>query len=582
MSNAQCSFFITGNLVVTLSEFFELHEKTKESVVNVGVEFTGRELAIIHELSSPMTRTVPVFQDQIIDMNMAHIKELCVTNCCYMDLFSAIPGLDSESPGRVGTLLDAVLGDLGARPKGKDVITSLVMAAQALSVPGDVRQNYHAFNLSLIAGEGIRWIDRIMDNNSVRFSYSEEGGLFHVKRESYKCGCTEIMCDHGWSMRFILQAINREGCQVGALPDIDFSALFVSKDSLDESDNETIAKGSPKLPVIEEERPKWTPGNHKFSTVHDHRKWQEDQNKLGEEMSSVLSEHLEQRTQMLEKAFREIVVLNEEKKRLEDKMSEVKFSHKEDELASTIVPDDSSSTVERYTGSRRFMAEGSTYTVRGRQTALEPIVARSERENKEVVGGYLVTEEMRIKEQESFDRVYMINGLAAPFQSGRLNFLIHFHTALSECKIDPKVNPIEALEEIGTRKPINPTAELMRQAIQRTFDFSTMSVIANPFKMPFIEVGMHITESSIVKTLDLLFGEYRSSWFEAMKCLKVPDFHTEYGNISTEIYTMRRRSSSSSSRRTRGVTTNRRDSVTESGTAAPPSGKKKKQSLLGF
>jgi len=64
-----------------------------------------------------------------------------------------------------------------------------------------------------------------MLESKCRFRYEDKGGRLHIIYTG-RCDCTEILCDHGWSPRFILQIIVREGQTVGA--DINLSELFIS------------------------------------------------------------------------------------------------------------------------------------------------------------------------------------------------------------------------------------------------------------------------------------------------------------------------------------------------------------------
>jgi hypothetical protein len=425
-------------------------------------------------------------------------------------------------------------------------------------------------------------MDRILNNMLVRFDYSEEGGLFHVIRKHRRCACDEILCDHGWAAKFIIQAINRDGCIVGA--DIDFSALFVSKEAAGENfgEPETQPQKQPSKLASVEESKGWLPGETRSNNHHSYRRWREDTDKLSEDMSTVLGEHLEQRTQLLETAFQELMRVSAENKRLSEMVAtqEESTQSEEDDAVSTIMPNDSSTVVERYLNPKKFMPQGSTYVMKDSRTVLEPISQITQPQvERQVVAGFVKTETMSQKEKDSVDRVYMINGLAAPYKSGRLNFLIHFHTALTECKFDPLKSPVDALEELGFQKPTNPTSELMRQVVQRTFDFDSRVVIANPFRMPFIEVGMHLTDSAILKSFDLLSMEYRTLWFGEMKCLKVPIFHSEYNEFSTDAYQAKRRKSSSRSSRT---SSSRHDSFHDQTSKQTTESKKKRSTILGF
>jgi len=246
---------------------------------------------------------------------------------------------------------------------------------------------------------------------------------------------------------------------------------------------------------------------------------------------------LSSRTEALEIALSSLL---EEKQRLaRQRLEGRRDSHQmntesESDVESTVLPFDSGSNIGRY--SKQFVKPGPIYNVRRAMTSLEPVEeVPSLRRNFDVVQGFLKTEDMQKREKKAMDKVYTINGLASPFKNSRLNFLIHFHTALSTCGVNPKTEPGEAFEMIATMRPQNPTEELIKQCMIRTFDFEEANVIANPFDLPFIEVGMLISESMLVKCLTLLQSEYRTLWFNSMKCLTVPTFHDEFSTFSTHM-----------------------------------------------
>jgi hypothetical protein len=243
---------------------------------------------------------------------------------------------------------------------------------------------------------------------------------------------------------------------------------------------------------------------------------------LERDMVTMLSVSLEDRTNLLETALKEL---------LKGKMN-ASESGNDSECEGTVMPLDSSSQIGRY--KKTFMRAGTVYNVGKGGTKLDRV--REEFEPSivtDVVQGFVRTEGMEKSERESVDQVYSINGLAAPFKNSRLNFLIHFHTALSESQVDSKSDPMEAMEHIGELKPRNPTEELMKQVVLRTFDFDRMVIVANPFQLPFIEIGMLLSDSCLAKCFEFLRSEYRTLWFQELKCLHVPPFHKEFRQLST-------------------------------------------------
>jgi len=285
---------------------------------------------------------------------------------------------------------------------------------------------------------------------------------------------------------------------------------------------------------------------------------------------------------MLDKALQELTEETAKAKALNETLRRsselgIKGSAEAVEVASTIMPNDSSSVIERY---QRHFIDRASYNMRANRTELEPLSKRDQSpEYKDVVCGFMRTASMVVKEEEQKDRVYMINGLAAPFKDSRLNFLCHFHTALQECSFDPKMDPIDALQEIGESRPLNPTGELMRQVIQRTFDFSDMVVVANPFRIPFIEVGMNLTDTVVMKSLDLTLAEYKTAWFQEVKCLKMPPFHDEYTAYTTAVRDPHRQGSY---RRRRSSSRSVRSPSAKAEAETVPTSTRRHTSILGF
>jgi hypothetical protein len=254
----------------------------------------------------------------------------------------------------------------------------------------------------------------------------------------------------------------------------------------------------------------------------------------------MLSHQLESRTEILQDvlakllAEKGVAASGKQPRRNSDVLTTE--TDTDSDIESTILPIDSSTQLGRY--GKAFMRQGPVYNVRKGSTTLEPVneVARLQTRNGvDVVKGFITTESMAKAERESIDKVYTINGLACPFKNPRLNFLCHFHTALGSCGLDPKSEPVDALDHIGSMKPLNPTEELIKQCVVRTFDFDEMTIISNPFVLPFLEIGMLISESSLAKCLSLLRSEYKTLWFQEMKCLKVPAFHDEFSDLSSHV-----------------------------------------------
>jgi len=607
MASTPANFrFMLKGLAVDISELMEVEAKLREMRSNVGVSLTDREIAILQNgLRTSVevcdysgdNRVVPgsVAGSENIGKRNANLVLATVRNgFCYMRLLTSLPSLNTANPLRVMEVVLRMNEELGVAPEGLSVFTCLTMAENMLSEssgPIDFTgATLEEGNLPTHTGIANRLLE-----SPVRYSYKEEGGLFHVDLVHMCDDDTNILCEHNfWAARFILSIITRPGTRVGA--DIDLSALFVRQEGKAQSVLSHISEGTelettfrppprrtypaPQTPPMRaqisseaNDLPQQMPTSHQDLTLDD---------SLDQAFAGVLDSHLEERTAMLDKALQELTEETAKAKALNETLRRstelgIKGSAEAVEVASTIMPNDSSSVIERY---QRHFIDKASYNMRANRTELEPLSQRScQPEYKDVVCGFLKTASMVVKEEEQKDRVYMINGLAAPFKDSRLNFLCHFHTALQECSFDPKLDPIDALQEIGESRPLNPTGELMRQVIQRTFDFTDMVVVANPFRIPFIEVGMNLTDTVVMKSLDLTLAEYKTTWFQEIKCLKMPPFHDEYASYTT---TVRESMRQGAHRRRRSSSRSVRSQSARAEADTVSTGTRRHTSILGF
>jgi hypothetical protein len=273
-----------------------------------------------------------------------------------------------------------------------------------------------------------------------------------------------------------------------------------------------------------------SPAREKMGSINGRikRKMEEPKNvdtpdKLNKEILELVSESLETRTQLMEESLKEL---------LADRVRKTAITEEEESVI--LAPNDSSSCLGRY--KKKYMSPGTVYSFGQRETTLESVPeVKALVPQRDLIGGFIKTQKIQEREQESLARVYQINGLAAPFKSARLNFLTHFHTAFEEAEISGARDAFEALEMMAEGHSRNPTGELMKQVVNRTFDLSRQEVIANPFGLPFIELGMVFTESVLGKCLYLLQNEYLQLWFQEMKCLRVPSFHKDFHRFSTSV-----------------------------------------------
>jgi len=550
-----------------------IEEKFNNMEHMVGIEFSNEELSVLRDMFNAKGGNHPEIATPVRDQGQGKKEALVdVTskfkNFCYLALVRVLPGFESSEYERFQDAFLAFKHGLGEEPSGDDVLVNLCVLERVLQGELDISllssdelsltQGVKAYSESEVH---LKTLAKMLESE-YRFQFEDKSGRLHVTYMA-KCHCKEILCDHGWSPRFILQIITREGQTVGAAH-INMSELFISSSEADRVDNSqqhtplsafvdktrdypaqpkhnvamntfmqsekelegSYRKGVPVEPLSVKRRQSQS-SRSETPRASDMRK------QVSDDLVSMLGDQLNSRTEALENAL--AALLEERNMKVgSTPRSEVVTEESESDVESTILPSDSSTQLNRY--KKSFMREGPVYNVRKSSTVLEPvneISALTTTPKIDVVRGFQMTESMARMDRESVDKVYTINGLACPFKNPRLNFLVHFHTALGSCGIDSKHDPIDALDHIGTMKPQNPTEELIKQCIVRTFDFDEMCVISNPFRLPFIEIGMLVSESMLSKCLSILRSEYRALWFQEMKCLKVPSFHDEFSEFST-------------------------------------------------
>ncbi|QEQ12678.1 nonstructural protein 1 [Penicillium roseopurpureum negative ssRNA virus 1] len=200
---------------------------------------------------------------------------------------------------------------------------------------------------------------------------------------------------------------------------------------------------------------------------------------------------------------------------------------------SELVPQDSSSVISRY--GKHFMDQGTVLSPRTMHSAADRDAGRTVMTvQDDLVSGFRMSEELVRAEQASIRRLSPINGLPRPFTCRRLNFLANLHTGIQRA-IERRPESLQvAMFRAMRRRPELPCDELLYQVLTSTIDRSTNTYTSNAFSLPYIEVGMHITEESIAKTFDLLESEFKTKWFQEMKNISVPNFHDWYSRFSKD------------------------------------------------
>lgn len=500
------------------------------------VDFTPEETIVLGEIFRSRRQDDDVSSlllDGDLEKRMELVKEIeSSEGFCYTSAVRMLPSLRSGSLENFQAAVREFKNGLGRNALGTEILVSLCLLDKVLqgelglealrSSPDDSEE------LAAMLLEDSQHIQTVskMSTSKCRYNYEERGGLIHVKYQT-TCSCEDILCEHGWAARFILQVIAREGRRIGGThAEIDLSQLFVRPEGKSQESSIQNTPASAYLP-----KKTWEQRKEDLSE-------QSMRQQVSEDIARLLGETLNSRTAVIEETMARILEDKRHSLKAQNcsssEYSQASGSELDSEVESTIHPIDSSSVTGRY--SKRYMHPGTVYNVSKGKTVLEPLSEISPLGLiPDVVGGFQMTESMRKLDIETKQTVYAINGLASPFKNARLNFLCHFHTALEGCKINSDREPVEALEEIALMRTRNPTEELIKQCINKTFDFEDMSVKSNPFKLPFLEVGMLVTESMLAKCLDLLYNEYKAAWFQELKCLMIPKFHSEFLNHSTYV-----------------------------------------------
>jgi hypothetical protein len=362
------------------------------------------------------------------------------------------------------------------------------------------------------------FVRELMDSK-VRFGWEEMSGVHHVSYYLNVNEGDEIFNESGWASRFILCAMIVEGTKIGATMDLD--AMFADMVGPDDQ-NENQEVDDQTLEPIREINTMEFKRSDSFNLQCE---IDDKYNELERLNSRVLnSKNVVPETTRLDDIETKLNLLLDQGVR-----ARVRHRTKiDDDDDKTILPNDSSSCISRY--NKKFLPNGTIYNVEsdGKTVlAIQPKVHKPVIV-KNVVAGYMKTIEMEKVEQDIIRKVVPINGLSNPFKSNRLNLLCHFHTAIESVKMNGNVGHYEAIESLYKFKAITPSQELGFQMITKTFDLKNKRVVANPFKLPFLEVGMQISDDSLAKSFDLLRLEYKMLWFDEMKSLKIPDFHSDY------------------------------------------------------
>jgi hypothetical protein len=237
-------------------------------------------------------------------------------------------------------------------------------------------------------------------------------------------------------------------------------------------------------------------------------------------------------------------------------------------VKSEVCWDDSSSQVGRY--SKRYMEPGTVFTVGKPGTFADEKEGRTVLEVENfLVDGFSKPSRLIKLEAEAVRKLKPIVGLPKPYANSRLNFLANIYTAMDRALKRTDNGYLGAMLKAMSGPTVLPSDNLLCQVLNSTMDRDEGIFCGNPFKLPYLEIGMALTEDAVIKVFTLLIEEFKLLWFQEHKNITVPDFHNMFDRLGDDIVTERRVK--------RGKDSRRKDQVVEQKAET-----KRSRSLIGF
>jgi hypothetical protein len=447
---------------------------------------------------------------------------------CYVRLLAMLPAFKACGVKELEHAIVYMTQALGIKPEGSKILPELFITNKVLE--GDLDFPTNANYESLNAINSVQFMETIF-NSTVRFAWEEIDGVQHIGGYiDTGVQDREVYNELGYGARFIMCVIINPGVRVGS--EMTFHNLFDQIENFNEIEYDNQREQEE---VVELNYHK--PPNMRVETNFND--------------SGIASENDELKVNLNDR-LKEIEVLNKQVNALQRRIGSTANHQRSPELddmtirrfndlfnkqtmlnakspKTHVFPDDSSSNIGRY--NNKYLEDGTIIDVRGNgQTVLQTSRAYgSLRPDKEVVVGYKRSDEMVVRENKIYQRVNAINGLANPFHSHRLNFLCHFDTAIKSIQLRKEdYTHFDVIVWISKHKSLSPSQELLYQVVMNTFDLENTRIVANPYKLPFLEVGMLISDDCLAKCFDLMRLEHKTLWFEKMKGLTIPEFHNDF------------------------------------------------------
>jgi hypothetical protein len=412
--------------------------------------------------------------------NLTHIDQCSVDGFCYVRLLAFCCDLARRPYDDFVSMVETLTEMAGENPASDEALTS-VMTVYIASMLGTKPTN----------SESVQCYDRLKGSSvRVPFERDNETGKYHIGqlRSLVTCDCEFYICEHGMGFSYVAVLCSTRPGTIGA-SNFDLSEFMGNPCQEEFVDNTVLPEMKP---------------DHQPSKVSARK----------------------------QKRF--------EPRPLEPKDFRVPRQEVED-VQESISPLDSSSQFGRY--SKRFLDYGtvlSDSTLRQQITDKLKVMSVDDGSilemDNQLIKGHYSTEELKTGVTESIDQLQPINGLPRPFTNARLNFLMNLHTAIEETLELNKGSYLSSVIGISKTKSVKPHVKLLKTVIRSSFDLKLMHIQSNCFRLPYINVGMAISEKTLCILFDLLRIEYKTSWFDEFKGLKVPDFHGVYATLDGESF----------------------------------------------
>lgn len=502
--------------------------------------------------------------------NLTQIRRLSTEGYCYLRVLMYFSEFGKCEPMKFLTYLEHLMSQLGKFPEGTDVLTEVSIGLYCLLAPScEVHKKPMGEVCECQADDVAEVLTRLYDvmkTSVVRVPFEDKNGILHFSGgPNIYCDCKTPMCKHGWTFLAASVLMVSKGKRVGASgfnmeqflnggmdeeDEEDFEDLYSSfsvqapakKESIkDWAKQQTAGSEEPDVPSHLTVKPRVQKADF-LSKVESQPVQASVRQYLTDEgfadKKSPRRDEQQRRAkarQSVEQSVSREVGSNNAMAQLQEQMDHLSETVAKSMLSiqESLAPNDSSSVAERYDG-RRFMRNGTILNqelVKNHSGASKGVTALAVEDD--MVSGFVQTEDTIQRERESVGRLKPINGLPKPFINNRLNFLMNLSSGIDRALGD-REDIMGGLYKAMVSSSVVPVDNLLKQVLCVSIDKHDGVVVSNPFRLPYIEIGMHVSAASLTSMFDLIFLEYKQTWFQEFKGLKVPEFSSSYQRLSQE------------------------------------------------